>query len=75
MANSPTYLPVYTLAEMIAPTRNDYLVANASGSTGDVKLITIDTLINTFIQEYMDGSEIDSSTITLYESLGWTQPT
>lgn len=75
MANSPTYLPVYTLAQMITPTRADYLVANASGSTGDVKLLTIDTLINTFIQDYMDGSEIDSSTITLYESLGWTQPT
>ena len=75
MANSPTYLPVYTLGEMITPTRDDYLVVNASGNTGDVKLLTIDTLINTFIQDYMDGSEIDSSTITLYESLGWTQPT
>lgn len=75
MANSPTYLPVYTLAEMITPTRDDYLVVNASGNTGDVKLLTIDTLINTFIQDYMDDSEIDSTVLDHYRTIGWTDPT
>lgn len=75
MANSPTYLPVYTLAQMITPTRNDYLVVNASGSTGDVKLLTIDTLINTFFQDYMDDSEIDSTVLDHYRTIGWTDPT
>lgn len=75
MANSPTYLPVYTLAEMLSPTRDDYLVVNASGNTGDVKLLTIDALIKTFFQDYMDGSEIDSTVLDHYRAIGWTDPT
>lgn len=75
MANSPTYLPVYTLAQMITPTRADYLVVNASGNAGDVKLLTIDTLINTFFQDYMDDSEIDSTVLDHYRTIGWTDPT
>lgn len=75
MANSPTYLPVYTLAEMLSPTRDDYIVVNASGNTGDVKLLTIDALIKTFFQDYMDGSEIDSTVLDHYRAIGWTDPT
>lgn len=70
MANSPTYLPVYTLPENTNPSTSDFFVLQASGNTGDVGLLTI----NNFIEKFADNL-IDSSTITAYEALGWSVPT
>jgi hypothetical protein len=70
MANSPTYLPVYTLPENTNPSASDFFVLQASGNTGDVGLLTI----NNFIEKFADNL-IDSSTITAYEALGWVMPT
>lgn len=70
MANSPTYLPVYTLPENTNPSASDFFVLQASGDTGDVGLLTI----NNFIEKFADNL-IDSSTITAYEALGWAAPT
>jgi len=70
MANSPTFLPVYTLPENTNPSASDFFVLQASGTTGDVGLLTI----NNFIEKFADNL-IDSSTITAYEALGWAAPT
>lgn len=70
--SSPEYLPTYSLSVNSSPTTSDYLIAQMSGSNGDTGLINIGTFINTFIQSYIDDSTIDASTITLYESLGWS---
>jgi len=75
MATTPTYLPVHTLASELSPTENDYFVFQSSAENGDVKLLGIGTFLNTFLREYMNGSTIDSSTITLYTSMGWEAPT
>lgn len=75
MASTPTYLPVYSLSEMQSPTTDDYLVVQSAAANGDVALLPISTLISAFFQEYMDDTEIDSSTTTLYASMGWEAPT
>ena len=71
MATLPDNLPVYALSEVNAPAETDYLVFQSGAIDGDVGLLNIGTFLDTFLREYMDGSVIDSSTITLYESLGW----
>lgn len=71
MPSSPTYLPVHSLSINTSPTKNDYMVAQMSGSNGDVGLIGIDKFISTFLQSYIDDSTLDASTIALYKSLGW----
>lgn len=72
---SATYLPVYTLAEKTSPVNADALVIQSSETNGDVMLLPISSFISTFLQSYIDSTEIDSTTIALYESMGWTQPT
>lgn len=69
---SPTYLPTYALSANNSPTTDDYIIAQMSGSNGDTGLINIGTFITKFIQSYIDDSTLDASTITLYESLGWS---
>lgn len=71
MATLPDNLPVYALSEVNVPAETDYLVFQGGSADGDVGLLNIGTFLDTFLREYMDGSVIDSSTITLYESLGW----
>lgn len=71
MATLPDNLPVYALSEVNAPAETDYIVFQGGATDGDVGLLNIGTFLDTFLREYMDGSVIDSSTITLYESLGW----
>ena len=71
---SATYLPVYQLSEATAPTTSDYLVFQSSASGGDVGLLEISDFISAFIQSYIDQVTIDSSTITLYTAMGWTDP-
>ena len=71
MATLPDNLPVYALSEVNAPEETDYFVFQGGSASGDVGLLNIGTFLDTFLREYMDGSTIDSSTITLYESLGW----
>lgn len=71
MATLPDNLPVYALAEVNVPAETDYLVFQGGAVDGDVGLLNIGTFLDTFLREYMNGSTIDSSTITLYESLGW----
>lgn len=75
MASTPSYLPVYSLSAMVTPTSSDYLVVQSAETDGDVGLLTISTLIDTFFQETIDNTEIDSSTITKYEAMGWEMPT
>ena len=75
MSSTPTHLPVYSLSTMQAPTEDDYLVVQSAATNGDVGLLPISTLISTFFQTYMDATEIDSSTITKYEAMGWSAPT
>lgn len=70
MANSPTYLPVHTLSVNTTPTTSDYLVLQASGSTGDVGLLQI----SNFIDKFAD-SLIDQVTITAFTDNGWVAPT
>ena len=70
MANSPTYLPVYTLSENTTPTTSDYLVIQASGSSGDVGLLQIATMIDKFAD-----SLIDQDTIDAFVANGWVAPT
>ena len=70
MANSPTYLPVHTLSVNTTPTTSDYLVLQASGSTGDVGLLQI----SNFIDKFAD-SLIDQATITAFTDNGWVAPT
>ena len=70
MANSPTFLPVYTLPENTNPTASDCFVLQASGNTGDVGLLSI----NDFITKFADNL-IDSSTITAFTNIGWVAPT
>jgi len=70
MANSPTYLPVYTLPENTNPTTADSIVLQASGNTGDVGLLPISSFITHFADEL-----IDSSAITAFENIGWVAPT
>jgi hypothetical protein len=43
-----------------------------AGNDGDTGLINIGTFINVFLQDYIDASTLDASTIALYESLGWS---
>lgn len=71
---SATFLPVYQLSEATAPTTSDYLVFQSAASGGDVGLLEISNFINTFLQSYIDQVTIDSSTITLYTAMGWTDP-
>ena len=70
MANSPTFLPVYTLSENTNPTASDYFVLQASGNTGDVGLLSI----SDFISKFADNL-IDQSTITAFTNMGWVAPT
>lgn len=70
MANSPTYLPVHTLSVNTTPTTSDYLVLQASGSTGDVGLLQI----SNFIDKFAD-SLIDQDTIDAFVANGWAAPT
>lgn len=72
MATSPTYLPTHSLTVNSSPTRSDFMVAQMAGSNGDTGLINIGTFMNTFVQNYIDESTLDASTISLYESLGWS---
>lgn len=71
MATLPDNLPVYALPEVNAPAETDYLVFQGGSASGDVGLLNIGNFLDTFLGEYIEGSTIDSSTITLYESLGW----
>lgn len=70
MPSSPTYLPVYTLSENTTPTTSDYLVIQASGSSGDVGLLQISTMIDKFAD-----SLIDQDTIDAFVANGWVAPT
>lgn len=70
MANSPTYLPVYTLSVNTNPTTSDYLVMQASGSTGDVGLLQISDFVDKFADDL-----IDQATITAFLDNGWVAPT
>ena len=70
MANSPTYLPVYTLSVNTNPTTSDYLVMQASGSTGDVGLLQISDFVDKFADDL-----IDQVTITAFLNNGWVAPT
>lgn len=72
---SATYLPVYSLAELTSPVEGDYFVVQSSATNGDVALLSITDFLDAFLRDYMDGSTIDSSTITLYTSMGWSAPT
>lgn len=71
---SVTYLPVYSLAEMTSPVDDDYFVMQSSATNGDVALLSITNFLDAFLTEYMEGSTIDASTISLYTSMGWTAP-
>ena len=73
--STPEALPVYALQILNAITTSDYIVAQQSGSLGDVGLLPVSTFVNTFISSIAEATEIDSSTITLYTSMGWTPPT
>lgn len=70
MANSPTYLPVYTLSVNTNPTTSDYLVMQASGSAGDVGLLQISDFVDRFADDL-----IDQATITAFLDNGWVAPT
>ena len=70
MANSPTYLPVHTLSVNTNPTTSDYLVMQASGSTGDVGLLQISDFVDKFADDL-----IDQATITAFVNNGWVAPT
>lgn len=70
MADSPTFLPVYSLPENTNPTTSDSLVIQASGATGDVGLITVGSFFENFANEL-----IDSATITAFIADGWVTPT
>lgn len=70
MADSPTYLPVYSLPENTSPAISDFIVWQASGSTGDVGLLTASNFVAAFA-DYL----IDSSTQTAFTSAGWVAPT
>lgn len=72
---SATYLPVYSLSENTSPTTSDYIVLQSSATNGDVGLLSISNFMSAFMQSYINQVTIDSTTITLYESMGWTQPT
>lgn len=73
---SPTYLPTYSLAELASISSSDSLIVqNTSATESDVKLLPISTFINTFVQEVIDDTTIDDTTITLYTSMGWETPT
>lgn len=75
MANTPTYLPVYQLSQMVTPTDSDYLVVQSAATNGDVGLLPISTFFNSFIQQIVDDTEIDSSVTDFYTGMGWTAPT
>lgn len=70
MANSPTYLPVYTLPENTNPTSSDSIVLQASGDKGDVGLLPI----SSFFEAFADLL-IDATTITEFTTDGWVAPT
>lgn len=74
MANTPSYLPVYTLSTELAPTESDYLVIQSGAENGDVKLLGVDTFLDTFLREFMDGSVIDQETKDAYTAMGWEDP-
>lgn len=75
MANTPTYLPVYQLSQMVTPTDSDYLVVQSAATNGDVGLLLISTFKNTFLQPIIDDTEIDSTVTDYFTSIGWTAPT
>lgn len=72
---SVTYLPVYALSENTSPTSSDFIVFQSSAQNGDVQLLSVSNFISTFLESYIEATEIDSSTIDLYTSMGWTAPT
>lgn len=74
MASTPSYLPVYTLSTELAPTESDYLVIQSGADNGDVKLLGVDTFLDTFLREFMDGSGIDAETKATYAAMGWEDP-
>ena len=75
MANSPTYLPVYQLSQMVTPTDSDYLVVQSAAQNGDVGLLPISTFNSAFIQAIIDNTEIDSDVTDYFTEMGWTAPT
>lgn len=75
MANTPTYLPVYQLSQMVTPTDSDYLVVQSAATNGDVGLLPISTFVNTFLQQIIDDTDIDSTVTDYFTSIGWTAPT
>ena len=75
MANSPSYLPVYALAENTSPTSSDYFVFQGSGSSGDVGLLSVSRFLDVFMQDYIDQIDIDDTTKATYTAMGWTEPT
>ena len=72
---SATYLPVYALSENTSPTSSDFIVFQSSAQNGDVQLLSVSNFISTFLESYIEATEIDSSTTDLYTSMGWTAPT
>ena len=74
MANTPSYLPIYTLSTEMAPTEADYLVFQSSANNGDVKLIGIDTFLDAFLRETMDAAVIDAETKAAFTADGWSDP-
>lgn len=71
---SATYLPVYQLSGVTAPTTSDMIVFQSSASGGDVGLLQVSDFINTFVPDYSVQIDIDSTTIALYTAMGWTDP-
>jgi len=72
---SATYLPVYQLSETSAPTASDYLVMQSSATGGDVELLSVTNFLNAFLKTYIDQIPLDQTTIDIYTSMGWTDPT
>lgn len=70
MPSSPTYLPVYTLPENTNPTASDSIVIQASGTSGDVGLLTVSGFFNSFADLL-----IDPTTVSAFTADGWVEPT
>lgn len=71
---SATYLPVYQLSEITAPTTSDKIVFQSSATNGDVGLLPVSAFISTFLEDYIGQVNIDSTTIALYTAMGWEDP-
>lgn len=74
MANTPSYLPVYTLSTELAPTEADYLVIQSGAENGDVKLLGIDSFLDAFLRATMDAAVIDAETRAAFTADGWYDP-